>query len=150
MLLNELRPPKGAVKNKKRLGRGESSGQGKTSGRGHKGQKARAGGFHKKGFEGGQMPLQRRIPKRGFYSFTGREYVVVNVGDLTRFQANTEVTAAKLQEAGLIGKILDGVKVLGDGEIGRALTVKAARFSKTARQKIEKAGGQAVEVAEKS
>ncbi|MBI4411449.1 MAG: 50S ribosomal protein L15 [Deltaproteobacteria bacterium] len=144
MLLNELRPPKGAVKNRKRLGRGESSGQGKTSGRGHKGQKARAGGFHKKGFEGGQMPLQRRIPKRGFYSFNGREYAVVNVGDLARFQANSEVTAAVLKEAGLVRKILDGVKVLGDGAIDRPLTVKAARFSETAKQKIEKAGGKAI------
>lgn len=146
MILNELRPPSGAVKNRKRVGRGESSGQGKTSGRGHKGQKARAGGFHKKGFEGGQMPLQRRIPKRGFYSFTRSEYAVVNVGDLARFQANSEVTMAVLKEAGLVRKVLDGVKVLGDGEIAHPLTVKAARFSETAKQKIEKAGGKAIEI----
>ncbi|MBI2340897.1 MAG: 50S ribosomal protein L15 [Deltaproteobacteria bacterium] len=142
--MNELRPPKGAVKGKKRVGRGESSGWGKTSGRGNKGQKARAGGFHKKGFEGGQMPLQRRIPKRGFFSFTRREFAVVNVGDLARFQANSEVTQAVLEEAGLVRKILDGIKILGGGEIGHPLTVKADRFSQTARQKIEKAGGQAV------
>src|SRR3989338_4876011 len=107
MLLNELRPPKGAVKNRKRLGRGESSGHGKTSGRGNKGQKARAGGYHKTGFEGGQMPLHRRLPKRGFFSFTRVELSIVNVGDLDLFSANETVNAVNLKEKGLVsGKVL--------------------------------------------
>ena len=145
MLLNELRAPKGATKNKKRRGRGESSGLGKTSGRGAKGQKARAGGFHKVGFEGGQMPLQRRIPKRGFFSLFRTEYEIVNVGDLAAsFKANDVVDAPGLKKAGLIGTLRIGLKILGNGEITIPLTVKAAKFSESARQKIEKAGGQAV------
>lgn len=144
MKLNELRAPKGATKNKKRRGRGESSGLGKTSGRGHKGQKARAGGFHKVGFEGGQMPLARRIPKRGFFSLFRTEYAVVNVGDLSKFKANDVVDAAGLKTAGLVGSLHDGLKILGNGEITVPLTVKAARFSASAKQKIEKAGGQAI------
>lgn len=140
MLLNELKPPKGAVKKKKRLGRGESSGLGKTSGRGHKGQKARAGGFHKRGFEGGQMPLQRRLPKVGFFPFTRVEYVVVNVSALAEFPANQVVDAKLLREKGLVKK-KGLIKVLGDGEIKVPLKVTAARFSAQAKEKIEKAGG---------
>ena len=143
MLLNELRPPRGAVKKKKRLGRGESSGLGKTSGRGHKGQKARAGGFHKRGFEGGQMPLQRRLPKVGFFPFTRVEYVVVNVSALAEFPANAEVNAKSLRENGLVKK-KGLIKVLGDGEVKVPLKVTAARFSGTAKDKIEKAGGTAI------
>lgn len=144
MLLNELSPPKGANHRRKRLGRGESSGRGKTSGRGHKGQKARAGGFHKKGFEGGQMPLQRRLPKRGFHSLNRCEYAVVNVGVLAGFQANSEVDERVLREQGFVKKIKDGLKILGDGEISVPLVVKADKFSKSAKEKIEKAGGKAV------
>lgn len=143
MLLNELRPPKGAVKKKKRRGRGESSGLGKTSGRGHKGQKARAGGFHKTGFEGGQMPLQRRLPKRGFVPLTHREYAVVNIGDLSVFPANTEVDEKLLREKGFVRKTGLGIKILGDGDLSVPLVVKADRFSGTAKSKIEKAGGRA-------
>ncbi|MDO8519977.1 MAG: 50S ribosomal protein L15 [Deltaproteobacteria bacterium] len=140
MLLNELRPPKGAVKKKKRLGRGESSGLGKTSGRGHKGQKARAGGFHKRGFEGGQMPLQRRLPKVGFFPFNRVEYAVINVGRLSELPANSVVDAKLLREKGMVKKI-GAIKVLGDGEITVPLKVTAARFSGQARLKIEQAGG---------
>lgn len=146
MLLNELRPPKGANHRKKRLGRGESSGLGKTSGRGHKGQKARAGGFHKTGFEGGQMPLQRRLPKRGFRSLNHREYSIVNVGVLACFKANSEVDGKALHDKGLIKKVKDGFKILGDGEISVPLVVKADRFSKVAKEKIEKVGGKVVPV----
>lgn len=146
MRLNTLACPVGAVKKKKRLGRGESSGLGKTSGRGHKGQKARAGGYHKVGFEGGQMPLQRRIPKRGFFPFTREEFVVVNVGDLGRFQALTEVDRNLLKESGLLSKGAGKLKILGDGELKISITVKASRFSATAKEKIEKAGGQAITV----
>jgi large subunit ribosomal protein L15 len=145
MLLNELRAPKGATKNKKRLGRGESSGHGKTSGRGNKGQKARAGGYHKTGFEGGQMPLHRRLPKRGFFPFMRVELAIVNVGDLSLFAANETVNAASLKEKGLVsGKVLKGLKVLGDGEIKVPLIVQADRFSELAKKKIIGAGGQAV------
>lgn len=144
MLLNELRAPKGATHKKKRLGRGESSGLGKTSGRGNKGQKARAGGFHKTGFEGGQMPLQRRIPKRGFFAFTRKNFGIVNVADLAGFKANTEIDEATLRQAGLIKGQFDGIKILGDGDLTVALTVKAHLFTATAKTKIEKAGGKAV------
>lgn len=145
-LLNQLRAPKGATKNRKRLGRGESSGWGKTAGRGHKGQKARAGGYHKVGFEGGQMPLARRLPKRGFTNIFRHEFAVINVDDLSRLpESVTDVDATILIQNGLIKKTKDGVKVLGRGEIKRAFTVKAKKFSKTAMAKIEKAGGKAVQ-----
>lgn len=144
MILNELRPPKGATQKKKRLGRGESSGLGKTSGKGHKGQKARAGGFHKTGFEGGQMPLQRRLPKRGFHNFNRKEYSVVNVADLVAFEANATVDFDALRAKGLIKKRLDGLKILGTGDIKIPLTVKADLFSESAKKKIEAAGGSAV------
>lgn len=144
-LLNQLRAPKGATKNKKRLGRGESSGVGKTSGRGHKGQKARSGGYHKVGFEGGQMPLARRLPKRGFTNNFATVYAIVNLKDLNRLPSDiNEIDADVLKNNGLIKKKLDGLKILGNGEIERALTIKAHKFSKTALEKIEKAGGKAV------
>ena len=144
MLLNELRPPRGSVKSPKRLGRGESSGLGKTSGRGHKGQKARAGGYHKVGFEGGQMPLQRRVPKRGFRPLVKKDVAHVNVCDLAIFSPKTEVTEELLHAQGLCRKAKGGVKILGDGEFNVALTVTVSAFSKTAKEKIEKAGGKAV------
>lgn len=143
MLLNELRAPRGSTKNKKRLGRGESSGLGKTSGRGHKGQKARSGGYHKVGFEGGQMPLVRRLPKRGFHNPFRVEYAVINLGDLVTLE-NAEIDIDVLIGNGLIKKPLAGLKILGSGEITRAVTVKAKKFSKTAVEKIEKAGGKVI------
>jgi large subunit ribosomal protein L15 len=148
MNLSDLRAPKGATKKAKRVGRGESSGMGKTSGRGGKGQKARSGnGKVRLGFEGGQMPMYRRIPKRGFHNVFRDAYAVVNVGDLARFDAGSEVGFAELRGAGLVRSAIGaGVKILGDGELDRALTVKAQRFSKAAREAIEKAGGTAVEV----
>lgn len=144
MLLNTIRPPIGAVKNKKRLGRGESSGLGKTSGRGHKGQKARSGGYHKVGFEGGQMPLVRRLPKRGFFNPFSVKYATVNVSDLAKLEGTTEIDAAVLKSKNVIRKLYDGLKVLGSGDIKRAVTVTARKFSKSAVEKIEKAGGKVV------
>lgn len=146
MRLNELPAPRGAVHKTKRLGRGESSGRGKTSGRGNKGQKARAGGFHKVGFEGGQMPLTRRIPKRGFRSLNREEFAVVNVGALADFAPNTEVTKQTLAERGLVklSQKRGKVKILGDGDLTQPLVVTADRFSGSAKEKIEKAGGQAI------
>ncbi len=144
MILNTLRAPIGSRKAKKRLGRGESSGLGKTSGRGNKGQKARSGGYHKVGFEGGQMPLVRRLPKRGFTNIFRTEFAVVNVADLAGLTGVTEVDVKVLREQGLVKKAGQKVKVLGDGELKNALTVKASKFSKTAQEKIEKAGGKAV------
>jgi large subunit ribosomal protein L15 len=142
MGLHNLRAPRGATKDRKRVGRGEGSGLGKTSGRGNKGQKARKSGNVRIGFEGGQMPMQRRIPKRGFKNPFRKEYAVVNVGLLAKhFAANTVVDVEALKGAGLVKALLDGVKVLAVGDIGHALTVKAHRFSTAAREKIEKAGG---------
>lgn len=142
-LLSELKPPPGAVKNKKRLGRGDASGHGGTSTKGHKGQKARAGGYHKAGFEGGQMPITRRLPKRGFHNPFRKEYSVVNLADLEGIPAGTTVDGAYLKASRKLRKLGDGVKVLGNGEIKVALTVVAHRFSKSALEKIEKAGGKA-------
>ncbi|EKD50843.1 MAG: 50S ribosomal protein L15 [uncultured bacterium] len=144
MLLNQLRAPKGASKNRKRLGRGESSGLGKTSGRGHKGQKSRSGGYHKVGFEGGQMPLKRRLPKQGFHNIYRKEYAIVNVADLSRYQVNAEIDMAAVVGTKGKSKRLEGLKILGKGNIEIALTVKAHKFSKTAVEKIEKAGGKVV------
>lgn len=146
MRLNELPAPPGAVHKTKRLGRGESSGRGKTSGRGNKGQKARAGGFHKVGFEGGQMPLTRRIPKRGFRSLNREEFAVAHVGDLADFAPNSEVTTQTLAEMGLVklSQKRRKVKILGDGDLTHPLVVKVDRFSGSAKEKIEKAGGQAI------
>ena len=143
MNLHELAPVMGSTHVNKRKGRGTGTGNGKTAGRGHKGQWARSGGGVRPGFEGGQMPLARRLPKRGFHNIFGTENAVVNVSDLNRFEDGAVVTAADLVEAGLVKKTLDGVKVLGNGEITKKLTVKAAAFSETAKQKIEAAGGKA-------
>jgi large subunit ribosomal protein L15 len=148
-ILSRLQPPKGAVKKKKRVGRGPGSGLGKTAGRGHKGQGARSGGKPHPRFEGGQMPLQRRLPKRGFTNVFRHEYHIVNLRDLQGFAANTVVDVDALAKQGLLPKSSQaaGLKVLGDGEISVALIVKAHRFSASARQKIEAAGG-TVEVIE--
>ena len=143
MKLHELSPAPGATKETKRIGRGHGSGQGKTAGKGHKGQKARSGGGVRPGFEGGQTALARRIPKRGFNNIFGTEYAVVNVSDLERFTDGTVVDTELLKASGLVKKELDGVKILGNGEITKNLTVKAAKFSAAAKEKIEKAGGKA-------
>jgi large subunit ribosomal protein L15 len=145
--LNELRPAKGATKKRKRIGRGIGSGKGKTSGKGHKGQKSRRGYSRKVGFEGGQMPLIRRVPKRGFTNALFRkDFAEVNVGRLNGLEAGTEVTPELLMEKRVVRKLRDGVKVLGGGDLQTALTVKAHRFSATAREKIENAGGKAIEI----
>jgi len=142
MKLDELSPAPGAKKRPKRVGRGPGSGHGKTSGRGHKGQKARAGGAKAGGFEGGQMPLYRRVPKRGFTPRTRAVYAVVNLKDLSAFSAGSLVDPDRLVEAGLIKKADRGrVKVLGDGELTHTLTVRVHRVSASARQKIEASGG---------
>ena len=145
MKLHELQPAAGSTKDVKRIGRGHGSGQGKTAGKGHKGQKARSGGSIRPGFEGGQMPLQRRIPKRGFNnSVFAKEYAVVNVSELEkRFNSGEEVNAETLIEKGAINEVLDGVKILGNGELTKSLTVKAVKFTASAQEKIEKAGGKA-------
>lgn len=143
MKINELKPAPGSRKSKKRVGRGTGSGLGKTSGRGQDGQKSRSGGGVRPGFEGGQMPLSRRLPKRGFTNIFAKEYAIVNVSDLNRFEDGTEVTAQLLLEQRLIRKPLDGLKVLGTGEITKKLNVKAAKFTKTATEKIVAAGGTA-------
>jgi large subunit ribosomal protein L15 len=140
--LNELKSPPGANKRVKRVGRGPGSGHGKTSTRGHKGQKSRSGGGIRPGFEGGQMPLQRRIPKRGFTNIFKKEYAIVNVKDLNTFEDGTVITAALLIEKGLINKEKDGLKVLGDGELEKRLIVKAHKISKQAAQKITDQGGE--------
>ena len=147
--MNELTkltpPPGGGVKEKKRVGRGQASGQGKTAGRGGKGQKARTGNMNFIGFEGGQMPIQRRIPKRGFTNPFRVEYALVNVGVLETLGL-TEVDLDKLVEAGAIKVRKDGLKVLGDGDLTKAITVKAHKFSASAKEKIEKAGGKAEQI----
>ena len=141
MKLHELKPAEGSRKERKRVGRGTSSGWGKTTGRGHKGQNARSGGGVRPGFEGGQNPLYRRLPKRGFTNPNRVEYTIVNLDALNRFEANTEVTPELLLETGVISSLNDGVKILGNGEINVSLTVKANKFSQTAVEKIEAAGG---------
>jgi large subunit ribosomal protein L15 len=141
MKLHELRPPEGSRSAKKRVGRGTGSGLGKTSAKGHKGQKARSGS-KKNGFEGGQMPLARRLPKRGFTNIFAKEYTIVNTGKLNELEDGTVVDAASLKQAGIISKIeKDGLKVLGRGELTKRLNVKAAKFSETAQKAIEAAGG---------
>ncbi len=144
MELNELKYTKGSNKTRNRVGRGTSSGNGKTSGRGQKGQNARSGGGVRVGFEGGQNPLVFRIAKRGFnnYEFATR-YATINVGDLDKFENGVEVTPELLKEMGIVKKLEDGLKVLGDGNLSKKLTVKAHKFSKTAKEKIESAGGKA-------
>ncbi|MFN3202296.1 MAG: 50S ribosomal protein L15 [Bradymonadia bacterium] len=139
--LSNLTPAEGAVRKKKRIGRGESSGWGKTAGRGMKGQKSRSGGGPARGFEGGQMPLARRLPKRGFVSRSREEIAIINVGALANFEAGTIVDEEFLRTRGLIKKRATALKILGDGEISVSLTVKAHKFSKSAVQKIESAGG---------
>ena len=144
MKLHELSPAAGSTKERKRIGRGAGSGQGKTAGKGHKGQKARAGRGMRPGFEGGQMPLQRRVPKRGFNNIFRTEMAIVNVAALeANYDAGAVVTIDSLIEKGLVKKVLDGVKVLGYGEITKNLTVKATAFSQSAKEKIEAAGGKA-------
>lgn len=143
MNLHELSPAVGSTKVSKRIGRGHGSGQGKTAGKGHKGQKARSGGSIRPGFEGGQMPLQRRIPKRGFNNIFAKNIVAINVSALEVFDNDTEVTAQALIEKGIVNKEYDGIKILGNGTLTKKLTVKVAAYSESAKQKIEAAGGKA-------
>ena len=143
MKLQELSPAPGSTHADKRIGRGHGSGQGKTAGKGHKGQKARAGRGMRIGFEGGQMPLQRRVPKRGFVNIFATTYANVNVAALNVFEDGAEVDLDALKKAGLVKKAYDGVKVLGDGELTKKITVKAAAYSKAAKEKIEALGGKA-------
>ncbi len=143
MKLHELKPAAGSRKKPTRKGQGIGSGLGKTAGRGHKGQKARSGGGVRPGFEGGQMPLQRRLPKRGFTNKFRKEIIAINVSALNRFDNGTVVTPELLKETGVIKKIADGVKILGNGDLERSLTVKANAFSKSAAEKIAAAGGTA-------
>ena len=143
MKLHELSPAPGSVKSSFRKGRGAGSGNGKTAGKGHKGQKARSGGGVRPGFEGGQMPLQRRIPKRGFNNIFASEYVSINVDVLNRFEDGAVVDAEAISKAGIVKNTRDGIKILGRGELTRKLTVVAAAFSATAKEKIEAAGGKA-------
>ncbi len=141
MKIHELTPAADSNKAVKRVGRGHGSGNGKTAGKGHKGQNARSGGGVRIGFEGGQMPLARRIPKRGFNNIFAAKYAIVNVSDLNRFKDDTVVDTELLVASGLVKKVYDGVKILGNGELTAKLTVKAAKFSQSAVEKIEKAGG---------
>ncbi|MEH7500936.1 50S ribosomal protein L15 [Neobacillus drentensis] len=141
MKLHELKPAEGSRKERKRLGRGIGSGQGKTAGKGHKGQNARSGGGVRLGFEGGQTPLYRRLPKRGFTNFTRKEYAVVNLDALNRFAEGTEVTPELLIETGVVSNEKAGIKILAKGTIENKLTVKAHKFSSAAKEAIEAAGG---------
>jgi large subunit ribosomal protein L15 len=146
MELNNLKPKKGARHAKKRIGRGPGSGHGKTAGRGEKGQKSRSGFSRQPGFEGGQMPLHRRLPKRGFTNIFKKEYAVVNLSDLERFDNGATVDEAALRSAGLVKGQVDGVKILGNGKLSKKLTVSATRFSATAKSAIEAAGGSVQEI----
>ena len=143
MRLHELSPAPGSTKEAKRKGRGAGTGNGKTAGKGHKGQNARSGGGVRPGFEGGQMPLYRRLPKRGFNNIFAKEYVEVNVAELNKFEDGAVVTADVLKESGVISRVKDGVAILGNGEITKKVTVQAAKFTKSAKAKIEAAGGKA-------
>lgn len=143
MKIHELKAAPGSKTASKRKGRGPASGLGKTSGRGHKGQNSRSGGGVRLGFEGGQMPLYRRIPKRGFTNIFGTSYEIINVSDLNRFEAGTEVTPETLYEAGMVKLTKGGVKVLGDGSLEKNVSIKAHKFSRAAVEKIESAGGKA-------
>ncbi|API92389.1 MULTISPECIES: 50S ribosomal protein L15 [Virgibacillus] len=142
MKLHELKAAEGTRKNRNRVGRGMSSGNGKTSGRGHKGQKARSGGGTRPGFEGGQLPLFQRLPKRGFTNIHRKEFAIVNLDTLNRFEDGTEITPELLLEEGVVSKLKAGIKVLGNGSIEKKLTVKAHKFSASAKEAIEAAGGQ--------
>ena len=146
MKLFELSPAEGSRRDSYRKGRGAGSGNGKTAGKGHKGQKARSGGGVRPGFEGGQMPLARRVPKRGFNNIFATKYVGINVDALNRFEDGAVVDEAAIVAAGLVKKTLDGIKILGRGELTKNLTVKVTAFSAAAKEKIEKAGGKAEEV----
>ncbi|RDW21848.1 50S ribosomal protein L15 [Oceanobacillus arenosus] len=141
MKLHELKASEGTRKERNRVGRGTSSGNGKTSGRGHKGQNARSGGGVRPGFEGGQMPLFQRLPKRGFSNINRKEFAIVNLDALNRFEEGTEVTPELLLEEGIVSKLNSGIKVLGNGAIEKKLTVKAHKFSASAKEAIETAGG---------
>lgn len=141
MKLHELKPSKGSRKARKRVGRGIAAGQGKTAGRGHKGQKARSGGGVRPGFEGGQNPIYRRLPKRGFKNPARKEYAVVNLDTLNRFEEGTVVTPDLLKKTGVVKDLKDGLKVLANGELNAKLTVKAHKFSRSAEEKIANAGG---------
>ena len=141
MKINELSPAEGSRKKRKRVGRGPGSGHGKTCCRGHKGQKSRSGGGVRPGFEGGQMPLHRRLPKRGFTNIFRKEYSILNVEDLNRFEPDAVLDAEVLKGAGLIRKVVDGVKVLGNGEISHPVILRVNKISRTAREKVEAAGG---------
>ena len=143
MKIHELSPAVGSNKEVKRIGRGHGSGNGKTAGKGHKGAKARSGPNKRAGFEGGQMPLQRRVPKRGFNNIFATRYAVLNVSDLNVFEEGTVVDTAALKSKGIVKKTYDGIKVLGNGEVTKKLTVQASAFSETAKAKIEAAGGTA-------
>jgi large subunit ribosomal protein L15 len=143
MKLQELSPAPGSVRDVKRIGRGHGSGQGKTAGKGHKGQKARAGRGMRPGFEGGQMPLQRRIPKRGFVNIFATNYAIINIAALNKFEDGAVVDTQALKDAGIIKDAMDGVKVLGNGELQKKLTVQVAAYSESAKAKIEAAGGKA-------
>src|SRR5688572_19149863 len=146
MELNNLKPKKSARHAKKRVGRGPGSGHGKTAGRGEKGQKSRSGFSRQMGFEGGQMPLHRRIPKRGFTNIFKREYAVVNLSDLDRFDNGATIDEAALRSAGLVKGRYDGIKILGNGKLSKKLTVHAAKFSESAKKQIEEAGGTCQEI----
>ena len=146
MELNSLKPAIGSTKNRKRIGRGIGSGHGKTATKGHKGQKARSGGNVEPGFEGGQMPMQRRLPKRGFNPLSRKEYALVNLGQMDVFEAGQAVDVEALLKSGLVSKVRDGVKVLADGDLTKALNVKAHKFSAAAKAKIVAAGGTAEEI----
>ena len=152
LTLSNLKSPKGTTKNRKRIGRGQGSGQGTQAGKGHKGQKARSGGGTRVGFEGGQMPLHRRLPKRGFNNFDFRDkFIVVNVGDLDgRFEAGATVDEKALRRVGLVDGPCDKIKLLGDGEVEKAYTLVFHKVSKTAREKVEKAGGSFTDPAPKT
>ena len=146
MKLHELSPAPGSRKTPRRVGRGNGSGLGKTSGRGQKGQKSRSGGGVRPGFEGGQTPIMRRIPKRGFKNIFAKQYTTLNVEELCVFEEGTEITAEFLKQIGFISKINDGIKILGNGELDKKLTVKAVKFTKSAQEKIVAAGGTAEEI----
>lgn len=141
MKLSDLKPAKGSTSARKRIGRGKGSGLGKTAGKGHKGLRARSGGGTPPGYEGGQMPMQRRLPKRGFHNVFRKEYAIVHLKDLNRFESGSVVDLAALMSAGLVRKVLDGVKLLANGEIDRPLSVKVDKASRAAAEKIAAAGG---------
>jgi large subunit ribosomal protein L15 len=146
MQLNSIKPAAGAHRDRKRIGRGPGSGHGKTATKGHKGQKARSGGSIKPGFEGGQMPMQRRLPKRGFLPLTRKEFVVINISQLEDFEAGSTIDPAAIVARGLVSNIRDGIKILAKGALTKSLTVKAHKFSAAAREQIIAAGGSVEEI----